>query len=51
MLLRALAGPQAAVRKAVPQLQLMLGWMKDFPEPRMVAGEELRTIGGSHLEH
>ena len=48
---RALARPQCTVREAISQFQRVLGWMEDFSKPRMVAGEELGTIGGSDLEH
>ena len=37
--------------EAVPQFQRVLGWMKDFSKPRMVAGKEFGTIRGSDLEH
>jgi hypothetical protein len=39
------------MREAISQFQLMLGRMKDFREPRMVAGEELGSIGWSDREH
>ena len=48
---RSLARPQCAVGEAVSQFQRVLGWMEDFSKPRMVAGEEFDTIGGSDLEH
>ena len=37
--------------EAITYFQRVLGGMKDFPEPRMVAGEELGPIGWSDLEH
>jgi len=51
MPLRALAGPQGPMGEAVPQFQGVLGWMKDFSKPRMVAGKEFGTIRGSDFEH
>ena len=51
MPLRALAGPQDPMGEAVSQFQRVLGWMKDFSKPRMVAGKELGTIRGSDFEH
>jgi len=29
----------------------VVGWMKDFSKPRMVAGKEFGTIRGSDFEH
>ena len=51
MPLRALAGPQDPMAEAVSQFQRVLGWMKDFSKPRMVAGKEFGTIRGSDFEH
>ena len=51
MPLRALAGPQDPMSEAISKFQRVLGWMKDFSKPRMVAGKELRTISRPDFEH
>ena len=44
MPLRTLAGSQNPMGEAVSKFQRVLGWMKDFSKPCMVAGKELGTI-------
>lgn len=51
MPLRAPAGRQYPVRKAVSQFQRVLGWMKNFSKLRIIAGDELGTIRRSDYEH
>ena len=45
------ARPQRAVREAIAQSQLMLGWVEDFPQTCMVAGQKLLAIRWCDLEH
>jgi hypothetical protein len=51
MPLRALARSQDPMRETVSQFQRMLGRMKDFSKPRVVAGKEFGTIKHVDLEH
>ena len=51
MPLRTLAGSQNPMGETVSKFQRVLGWMKDFSKPCMVAGKELGTIAGSDFEH